>query len=107
MGSDRIAFETTTTIDPMTIADATWAIVRPTDRLLLYPPSRTFTTGGHTSWRAWVGLLGCGMFHHLAQLVLPISHQPRQNRAEGGIAKIKVNPTQVLQEMCHPVHMSL
>ena len=38
-----------------------------------------------------------------AQPVLPISHQPRQNQAEGGTAKIKVNPTQVRQEMCHPV----
>ena len=38
-----------------------------------------------------------------AQPVLPISHQPRQNQAERGTAKIKVNPTQVRQEMCHPV----
>ena len=38
-----------------------------------------------------------------AQPVLPISHQPRQNKAERETAKIKVNPTQVRQEMCHPV----
>ena len=38
-----------------------------------------------------------------AQPVLPISNQPNQNQAEGGTAKIKVNPTQVRQEMCHPV----
>ena len=38
-----------------------------------------------------------------AQPVLPISHQPRQNQAEGGTAKIKVNPTQVRQEMGLPV----
>ena len=30
-----------------------------------------------------------------AQPVLPISHQPRQNQAEGGTAKIQVNPTEV------------
>ena len=29
------------------------------------------------------------------QQVLPLSHQPRQNQAEGVKAKIKVNPTQV------------
>ena len=40
-----------------------------------------------------------------AQPVLPISHQPGQNQAEGGTEKIKVNPTEVCQEMCHPVNM--
>ena len=40
-----------------------------------------------------------------AQPVLPISHQPRQNQAEGGTSKIKVNPTQVRQEMGHPVRL--
>ena len=39
-----------------------------------------------------------------AQPVLPISHQPRQNQAEGGSAKIKFNPAQVRQEMDHLVH---
>ena len=38
-----------------------------------------------------------------AQAVLPISHQHRQNKAEGGTTKIKVNPTKVLQEMGPPV----
>ena len=38
-----------------------------------------------------------------AQQLLPNSHQPRQNRADSGTAKIQVNPTQVLQEMGHPV----
>ena len=33
-----------------------------------------------------------------------MSHQPRQKQAEGGTAKIKVNPTQVRQEMGHPVY---
>ena len=37
-----------------------------------------------------------------AQPVLPISHQPWQNQAEGGTAKIKVNPTEVRQEMSRP-----
>ena len=55
----------------------------------------------------WVGLTLIGDVPPScpgAQPVLPISHQPRQNQAEGGTAKIKVNPTQVRQEMCHPVH---
>ena len=58
------------------------------------------------SWRSLVGLTliwdvppPCPP----AQPVLPISHQPRQNQAEGGTAKIKVNPTQVRQEMGLPV----
>ena len=34
-----------------------------------------------------------------AQPLLPISHKPRQNWAEDGTAQIKVNPTQVLQQM--------
>ena len=38
-----------------------------------------------------------------AQPALPVSHQPRQNQAEGGTAKIIVNPTQVRQEMGRPV----
>ena len=63
-------------------------------------------TGWPISWRTWVGLTliwevppSCPA----AQPVLLISHQPRQNQAEGGKAKIKVNPTEVHQEMCHPV----
>ena len=36
------------------------------------------------------------------QPVLPISHQPKQNQAEGVTAKIKVNPTEVRQEMDLP-----
>ena len=39
-----------------------------------------------------------------AQPVLPISHQLRQNQAEGGTAKINVNPTKVRQEMCYTVY---
>ena len=38
-----------------------------------------------------------------AQPDLPIYHQPRQNQAKGGTAKIKVNPTDVRQEMVLPV----
>ena len=40
----------------------------------------------------------CTAFHPL----LPNSHQPRQNRADSGTTKIKVNPTQVLGQMNHP-----
>ena len=39
----------------------------------------------------------------LAQPVVPISHQPKQNHADGGTAQIKVNPTQVYEQMGHPV----
>ena len=39
----------------------------------------------------------------LAQPVLPLSHQPRQNQADGGTSHIKVNPTEVCQEMGLPV----
>ena len=38
-----------------------------------------------------------------AQQLLPNSHQPRQNRADSGRVKIKVNPTQVRHVMGHPV----
>ena len=38
-----------------------------------------------------------------AQPVLPISHQPKQNQAEGGTAEIKLNPTQLSKQMDHPV----
>ena len=64
---------------------------------------------GDISLRTWVGLTliwdvppSCPA----AQPVLPISHKPRQNQAEGGTAKIKVNPTQVHQEMCYPAQKS-
>ena len=35
--------------------------------------------------------------------ILPNSHQPKQNQAYSEIAKIKVNPTQVLDLLAHPV----
>ena len=38
-----------------------------------------------------------------AQPLLPNSHQPKQNWADNGTVKIQVNPTQVRQEMDHPV----
>ena len=66
-----------------------------------------YNTGWPISCRTWVGLTliwdvppSCPA----AQPVLPIFHQPRQNQAEGGTDKIKVNPTEVRQEMGHPVH---
>ena len=39
-----------------------------------------------------------------AQPVLPTSHQPKQNQAEGETAKIKVNPTQLSEQMDIPVN---
>ena len=38
-----------------------------------------------------------------AQPLLLISHKPKQNQAEGGTAKIKINPTQLSEQMDHPV----
>ena len=40
------------------------------------------------------------MFHQLVNL----PHQPKQNHAEGVTAKIKVNLTQLMDHMGHPVH---
>ena len=40
-----------------------------------------------------------------AQPVLAILNQPKQNQAEGGTAKIKVNTTEVCQEMGLLVHV--
>ena len=39
----------------------------------------------------------------LAQPVLPISHQPKQNQADGGTDQIKINLTQLSDQMDHPV----
>ena len=48
--------------------------------------------------------LGCStIFPSYPASSAKFTHQPKQNPAEGGTAKIKVNPTQVRQEMCHPV----
>jgi len=44
------------------------------------------------------------MFRYLAQLLCHFwQHQPKQNPAEGGTAKIKVNPTQLSEQMDHHV----
>ena len=43
-------------------------------------------------------------FGPAAQPLLPISHQPKQNQAEGGTNKIEVNPTQLSDQMDHPVN---
>ena len=40
------------------------------------------------------------LFHHVAEQLLPNSHQIW---ADGGTTKIKVNPTQVSEQMNHPV----
>ena len=47
------------------------------------------------------------MFHSPCSTALPIqpiNHQPKYYWADSGTANIKVNPTQVCQEMGHPVH---
>ena len=52
----------------------------------------------------WLTLI-CNVppFGPAAQPLLPISHQPKQNQAEGGTNKIEVNPTQLSEQMDHPV----
>ena len=35
-----------------------------------------------------------------------MSHQPKQNQADDGTAQIKVNPTQLSEQMDHPVQES-
>ena len=65
-----------------------------------------YRAGGPISWQTSVGLTliwDVPPSYPAPQPVLPISHQPRQNQAEGGTAKIKVTPTQVCQEMGPPV----
>ena len=59
------------------------------------------------SWQTLVGLTLIWVVPPAAQHVLPISHQPRQNQAEGGTTKIKVNPSEVRQEMGHPACICL
>ena len=75
-------------------------------KIIKVPTVLQYSTGRPISWRTSVGLTwiwdvppSCPS----AQPFLPISHQPRQNRAEGETDKIKVNPTQVRQEMGLPV----
>ena len=54
----------------------------------------------------WVGLTLIQMFLSscpAALPTLPFSHQPKQNEADSGTAKIKVNPTQVGDLLGHPV----
>ena len=41
------------------------------------------------------------------QTVLPNSDQPWQNQADGGMLKIQVSPTQVHDEIGHPVDLGL
>ena len=72
--------------------------------------NRITCTGWHISWWNSVRLTliwDVSPSCPAAQPALPISHQPRQNQAEGGTAKILVNPTEVRQEMCHPVSLSI
>ena len=41
-----------------------------------------------------------------AQPLLPRSHQPRQNCADSGTLKIKVNPSQGNEQLAYPVQCS-
>ena len=64
---------------------------------------------GRSIWSdSWVGLTRlCDVppYCPLAQPVLPISHQPKPNQADGGTAQIKFNPTRLSGQMDHPVLM--
>ena len=52
------------------------------------------------SWN-WVGLSLIWVFHHLAQPLLPNSHQHRHNWGDSGALKIQVNPTQSMSRWEH------
>ena len=39
--------------------------------------------------------------------LMPISHHPKQNQAEGGTSEFKVNPNQLPNQMAHPVSLLL
>ena len=65
-----------------------------------------YNTGRTGRSRTWVGLTLIRKFHTscpVAKHILPNSHQPEQNWADGGIAKIKVGPSQVGDLLAHPV----
>ena len=51
------------------------------------------------------------MFHSscpaVLPIILPISHQPKQNQADSGTAKIKVNPTILPDHMPKPIQPAL
>ena len=69
---------------------------------------RFYRVSHQVSDLGWVGLTLILMFHSscpAAQPVLPILHQSRENWADCGISKIKVNLTQVRDLMVHPVDM--
>ena len=75
-------------------------------KIIKVPIVLQYSTGRPISWRTSVGLTwiwdvppSCPS----AQPLLPTSHQPRQNQAEGGTAKIIVNPTQLSEQMPLPV----
>ena len=66
----------------------------------------TFYTGCVITSRTFVGLTLISDFPpscSLSHPVLPISHQPKQNLADGGTISIKANPTKVREVMAHPV----
>ena len=73
----------------------------------------TYLTEVTTGWPifsdSWVGSVGLTLIYVVplscpaVQPLLPTSHQPKQNQAEGGTAKVKVNPTQLSEQVDHPV----
>ena len=53
------------------------------------------------------GIVGMGWVPQsclVDQPVMPLSHQPKQNQADGGTTKMKINPTQLSEQMVLPVH---
>ena len=64
-------------------------------KLCLYRASHVLVDLG------WVGLTLISVFHHLAYLFLPNSHQPKQNWSDSGT--IKLNKTQSQKTQGRPV----
>ena len=67
-------------------------------------------TTGWSIWFIWSGLVDFYLRWSTilpAQPVLPISHHPKQNQAKGRTAQIKVNPTQLSDQMDPPVSWAL
>ena len=59
-----------------------------------------YSSGRWLGWLIWV-------IHHLAQLLLPYSHKPRQNWADSRAPEIQVNPTHVHAHVNLPVNTTV
>ena len=83
------------------------------NRSIILHETHLFFTAAESIYRVFRQLANLGlvvldvvmflMFHHLAQPFLPKYNLPKQNRADSGTPKIKVNPNKVRELMEHPV----